>query len=60
MKTVNIFGLFEMNNADFLISLYCLLCFSLLNLIVIFTLDWINSKRFKASKISFDPKNGTV
>mgnify|MGYP006410093311 CR=1 FL=1 len=60
MKTVNIFGLFEMNNADFLISLYCLLCFSLLNLIVIFTLDWINSKRFKVNEISFDPKKDTV
>ena len=60
MKTVNILGLFEMSNADFLISLYCLLCFSLFNLTVVFVLNWINSKRFKASKISFDPKNGTV
>ena len=60
MKTVNILGLFEMNNVDFLIGLYCLLCFSLLNLIVIFTLDWINSKRFKINEISFDPKKGTV
>ena len=60
MKTVNIFGLFEMSNADFLIVLFSLLCFSLLNLIVIFTLDWINSKRFKVKEISFNPENGTV
>ena len=60
MKNVNIFGLFEMSNADFLIVLFSLLCFSLLNLIVIFTLDWINSKRFKVNEISFNPENGTV
>ena len=60
MKTVNILGLFEMGNADFLISLYCLLCFSLFNLTMVFVLNWINSKRFKVSKISFDHKKGTV
>ena len=60
MKTVNILGLFEMSNADFLVGLYCLLCFSLFNLTMVFVLNWINSKRFKVSKISFDHKKGTV
>ena len=58
MKTVNIFGLFEMSNADFLIVLFSVLCFALLNLIVIFTLNLINTKRFKVNQISFKPEKG--
>ena len=56
MKNVNIFGLLEMSNADFLIVLFSVLCFALLNLIVIFTLNLINTKEFKISKISFKPE----